>query len=171
MSRLLNVTLNATFNTALIATVALLFTAGSSLMAADEHKHEHGHGHGDMIAVGNVTLGTVVAKVEGAGVPAAGKEWHVTVDLPPGTAAPKAIRVWVGIESGRGSEKAKANPEAAHPGGHEAHVDVPAPLPEGSNLWVSLEPVAGDTVKGSLALPAAGAKPAGEHDHDHEKKK
>jgi hypothetical protein len=165
MSRILNAALNA----ALIATVALLFTPGTSLMAADEHKHGHGHGHGDMIAVGDVTLGTVVANVEGAGVPTAGKEWHVTVDLPPGTTAPKAIRVWVGIENGRGSEKAKANPEAAHPGGHEAHVEVPAPLPEGSKLWVSLEPVAGDAVKGSLALPTAGAKPAGDHNQDKKK--
>ena len=158
MSRILNATLSAA--------VALLFTAGTSLMAADEHKHEHG----DMIAVGNVTLGTVVAKVEGAGIPAAGKEWHVTVDLPAGTAAPKAVRIWVGIESGRGSEKAKAEAEAAHPGGYEAHVDVPNPLPEGSKIWISIEPASGEAVKGSLALPAAGAKPAGEHKHDHEKK-
>lgn len=156
MSRILNATLNATLSATLSAGVALLFTAGTSLMAADEHKHEHG----DMTAVGNVTLGTVVATVEGAGLPVAGKEWHVTVDLPAGTVAPKAIRVWVGIESGRGSEKSKAEPEAAHPGGHETHVKIPEPIPEGSKLWVSLEPTAGDVVKGSLPLPAAGAKPA-----------
>lgn len=158
MSRILNATLSAA--------VALFLSTGAHLTAADEHKD---HAHANMIAVGNVTLGTVVAKVEGAGAPAAGKEWHVTVDLPAGTAAPKAIRVWVGIESGRGSEKAKAEVEAAHPGGYEAHVDVPAPLPEGSKLWVSLEPAAGDAVKGSLPLPAAGAKPADEHDHEKKK--
>ena len=154
--------------------VALLFTAGTSLSAAEGHDHEHkGHDHGTMTALGSITLGTVAAKIAGAGAPAAGKEWHVTVELPAGSAAPKAIRVWVGIESGRGSAKAKAVGEAEHPGAYAAHLDVPAPLPEGSQLWVSLEPATGDSVKGSLALPASAEKPAvpeghGEHDgHKH----
>ncbi len=157
-------------NPALSAAVALLFTAGSGLTAAEEHKHEHA----DMVAVGNATLGSIVAKIEGAGAPVAGKEWQVTVDLPAGTAAPKAIRVWVGIESGRGSEKAKAQAEAEHPGGYEAHVNVPSPLPEGSQLWVSLEPAVGDSVKGAVALtapiePVPVVKPAHDpHDrHNH----
>jgi len=165
MSRILNAAL----------AVAVFFTAGTSLSAAEGHDHEHkGHDHGTMTALGSVTLGAVVAKVEGAGAPIAGKEWHVTVTLPAGTVAPKAIRVWVGIDSGRGSEKAKAEGEAEHPGEYAAHVNVPTPLPEGSQLWVSLEPVTGDSVKGSVALsaPAVAPKPApeghGAHDgHKH----
>lgn len=153
--------------------VALFFTAGASLSAAVGHDHDHGHhGHGTMTELGSLVLGPVSVKIAGAGAPVIGQEWHVTVELPAGSAAPKAIRVWVGVESGRGSEKAKARGEADHPGAYEAHVDVPAPLPEGSQLWVSLEPATGDNVKGSLPLPASVEKPAvpaghGAHD-DHE---
>lgn len=98
-----------------------------------------------------------------------GKEVHVELHLAPATPAPKAVRVWIGIESARGSEKAKAEAEAEHPGGYEAHVDVPSPLPEGSKIWISIEPASGDAVKGSLPLPGPSAKP---HDHkEHEPKK
>lgn len=161
MSRIITATLTA-----------LLLATGTSLTAADGHGHDHkGHDHAAMTAVGNVTLGTITAKVEAAGAPVLGKEWILTVDLPAGTAAPKAIRVWVGIESGRGSAKAKAEPEARHPGGHEAHVDVPAPLPADSKLWVSLEDTAGVVTKASLTLPALGKaeekKKDDHHGHDH----
>jgi len=162
MSRLLSLSL--TLSTA----VAFMLTTSLTLTAADEKPGHKDHGHGDMIAVGSVTLGSIVAKVEGAGAPAAGKEWHVTVDLPAGTTAPKAIRLWVGIENGRGSEKAKAEAETDHPSGYAAHVDVPAPMPEGSKLWVSLETAAGETTKASVALPAAGK--ADDHKgHEHKK--
>jgi hypothetical protein len=158
MSRILNSTLSAA--------VALLFVTGTSLMAADEHKHDHGKA----VEVGAVTVGTTKVNVEMSGVATPGKEAHLELHLTPPAPAPKAIRVWIGIESGRGSEKAKAEGEAAHPGGYEAHVAVPSPLPEGSKIWISIEPASGDAVKGSLALPAAGAKPAAEHNHDHDKK-
>jgi hypothetical protein len=144
MSRILNSTLSAA--------VALLFLTGTHLMAVDPHA---GHHHDNMMALGTVTLGSITAKVEGAGVPVVGRGWHVTVDVPVGTPAPKAIRVWVGIENGRGSEKAKAELEAKHPGRHSTHVNVPAPLPEGSKLWVSLENAAGEITTTSVALPAA----------------
>ena len=45
-----------------------------------------------MTALGTITLGSITAKVEGAGTPVVGKGWHVTVDVPAGTPAPKAIR-------------------------------------------------------------------------------
>ena len=159
MSRIVNATL----------AVALILSAATGLSAAEGHDHEHkGHDHGSMTALGSVTLGTVAAKVAGAGAPLAGKEWHVTVTLPAGTAAPKAIRVWVGIDSGRGSEKAKAEGEAEHPGEYAAHVNVPAPLPEGSQLWVSMEPATGDSIKGAVALVAGGeSKPVAPAGHDH----
>lgn len=157
MSRILNATLSAA--------VALLFTAGTSLIAADEHKHDHGK----VTEVGEVTIGTNKVDVEMAGAATPGKEAHIELHLTPPTPAPKAIRVWIGIESGRGSEKAKAEGEADHPGGYEAHVDVPNPLPEGSKIWVSIEPASGDAVKGSLPLPGPGAKAHDHKDHEHKK--
>ena len=148
----------------LTATLALLLSAGMGAYAADEHKHEHEHGKA--VEVGEVTLGATKVDVEMAGAATPGKEVHIELHLAPATPAPKAVRVWIGIESGRGSEKAKAEGEADHPGGYEAHVDVPSPLPEGSKIWISIEPASGDAVKGSLPLPGPDAKP---HEHDHKK--
>ena len=143
MSRLLNSVFGAAF--------ALLLASGTHLMAVEQHD---GHHHDNMMVLGTVTLGSITAKVEGAGVPVVGRGWHVGVILPALSPAPKAIRIWVGIESGRGSEKAKAKPEAKL-GVHSTHVLVPAPLPEGSKLWVSLENAAGETTTASVALPVA----------------
>ena len=162
MSRILKVTSGA----ALALLLAVSSTLSSTLAAAETHAH------GDLTPVGKVTLGTIVAEIESDGAPTAGKEWHVTIDLPAGTAAPKAVRAWVGIKNGRGSEKAKAEPEAAHPNGFEAHVAVPSPLPAESALWISIENTAGELVTGSLALPAAAdkpapAKPTGHEGHQH----
>lgn len=159
MSRFINATL----------AVALLFSATTGMSAADAHDHAHDdHGHGATTALGSVTLGNLTATVAGAGAPVAGKEWAVTVNLPAGTAAPKAIRLWVGVENGRGSEKAKAESDAKHPGVYKGRVNVPAPLPEGAKLWISLEPTTGDSVKGSIALTAtpAAATPAVKPAHD-----
>jgi hypothetical protein len=151
----------------LTATLALLLFSGIGAFAADDHKHEHGK----TVEVGEVTIGTTKVEVELAGAVTAGKEVHVELHLDPATPAPKAVRVWIGIESGRGSEKAKAEAEAeaAQPGGYEAHVDVPSPLPEGSNIWVSIEPASGDVVKGSLQLPSPDAKAHDHKNHDHKK--
>ncbi len=148
----------------LTASLALLLSGGIGAYAADEHKHEHGK----PIEVGNVTLGNTKVDAEVAGAVTPGKEVHVEMHLTPLTPAPKAVRLWIGIESGRGSTKAKAEVEADHPGGYEAHVEVPNPLPEGSKIWISIEPASGEAVKGSLPLPVVGAKPAVTHDHDHD---
>lgn len=149
----------------LTATLALLLSSGIGAFAADEHKHDHGKA----VEAGEVTIGTTKVEVELAGTVTAGKEVHVELHLAPATPAPKAVRVWIGIENGRGSEKAKAEAEADHPGGYEAHVDVPSPLPEGSKIWISIEPASGDAVKGSLPLPAADAKAHDHKDHEHKK--
>lgn len=158
MSRFLNATLGAA--------AALVLAVSPTLMAADAHAHTHDHGA--MTAVGTVTLGTIVAKVASEGSPTAGKDWHVVVGLPAGTAVPKALRIWIGIENGRGSEKAKAEAQGGHPGSYAAHVDVPVPLPDGSRLWVALENAAGETSKGSIALPGVASTVAPHAGHDHQ---
>ena len=86
---------------------------------------------------------------------AAGKEWHVELRLNPDQPVPKAIRVWVGTENGRGSVKAKAEAEKDAKGEYGAHVEVPNPIPADSKLWISIEPENGQSAKGALALPAA----------------
>ena len=61
---------------------------------------------------------------------------------------PKAVRFWVGAESGEGSVKAKAEEET--PDHWHTHVEVPDALPAGSKLWVEVEPQTGQPFKTSF---------------------
>ena len=71
----------------------------------------------------------------------AGKEATYTLKLK-GDKEPKAIRIWIGIESAKGSAKGKAH---KHGKKMEAHCDVPDPIPAGAKLWVEVETDAGKT--------------------------
>ena len=149
---------------AISASLAWSLTTSLTLPAAEEHGHAHAHGQ--PVALGKATIGTAAVAVTGAGEVVPGQEWHVGVALPPDAPAPKTIRVWVGTENGRGSEKARAL--KATGGSYEAHVAVPKPLAAGSAVWVALESTAGQTEKGSVPLPsAARPKPHTHAGHDH----
>jgi hypothetical protein len=146
--------------------LAILLAAGTPLAAADDHAgHDHAaHAHGKAMAIGTVTPGAYTAAIAATGAPAAGQTWHVELRLDPGPAAPRAIRLWVGAENGRGSVKAKAEADAA--GEYSAHLEVPSPLAVDSRLWIALETADGQAAKGSLALPEAAA---GHHEGDGHK--
>lgn len=148
-------------NRILTSSLALLLSSGMAAFAAESHDHGKG------VDIGEVTLGSTKVDVEMAGTATPGKEVQFELHLAPATPAPKAVRVWIGVENGRGSEKSKAEAEAGHPGGYEAHVDVPSPLPEGSKIWISIDPESGDALKGSLALPIPGAAQPDHKAHDH----
>ncbi|MBN8525006.1 MAG: hypothetical protein J0M02_06710 [Planctomycetes bacterium] len=150
------------------AILTALLALGAPLCAADAHAgHDHAaHDHGKTEAVGSVEIGTCTVAASASGVIAAGKEWHVELRVSPAQPIPKAIRIWVGSESGRGSAKAKAEAEKGASGEFSAHVELPDPLPADSRLWISIEPESGPTVKGSLALPKA---EAGHHEGDGHK--
>ena len=148
------------------AILTALLALGAPLSAADEHAgHNHAaegaHAHGKAEAVGAVDISVYKVAVSASGAIAAGKEWHVELRLNPDQPAPKAIRVWVGTENGRGSVKAKAEAEKDAKGEYGAHVEVPNPIPADSKLWISIEPDNGQTAKGSVALPKAEAT----HEH------
>lgn len=148
------------------AILTALLALGAPLSAADEHAgHDHAadgaHAHGKAEAVGAVDISVYKVAVSASGAIAAGKEWHVELRLNPDQPAPKAIRVWVGIENGRGSVKAKAEAEKDAKGEYGAHVEVPNPIPADSKLWISIEPDNGQTAKGSVALPKTEAT----HEH------
>lgn len=147
----------------LSAIISLLLLCGIGILAAEERVY------GVSREAGKVTIGGIVVDVEMAGVAAAGKGVHIEMHIAPAAPAPKAIRVWIGSESGRGSIKTKAAGEVGHASGYEAHVEVPSPLPDGSKIWISIEPAQGDIATGSLAFPGPNAK-VHEHDHDHETK-
>ena len=61
---------------------------------------------------------------------------------------PKAVRFWVGVESGQGSVKAKAEEET--PNNWHVHPEIPNPLPAGSQFWVEIEPPTGEKLKTSF---------------------
>ena len=108
------------------------------------------HDHGAASSGGQVTLEgiTIAVAVHGAITP--GAEAHLDLVLSPATAAPKALRVWIGPEQGRGVSKTRVGGRG--PARH-AHVDVPKPLPAGAQLWIELEPAAGSATRAALPLP------------------
>ena len=154
------------------AILTALLALGAPLSAADEHAgHNHAaegaHAHGKAEAVGAVDISVYKVAVSASGAIAAGKEWHVELRLNPDQPVPKAIRVWVGTENGRGSVKAKAEAEKDAKGEYGAHVEVPNPIPADSKLWISIEPDNGQTAKGSVALPKAAAGHTEDDGHKH----
>ncbi len=80
-----------------------------------------------------------------------GKALDVDLLLTPATTAPKAVRLWVGKGDARGSTKVKAEAEAA--GAYCVGVEIPDPLPVGSQVWIALEAADGTVSKGAVALP------------------
>jgi len=142
------------------AILAALLALGAPLSAADVHDHSKAE------AVGAVDISVYKIAVSASGAITAGKEWHIELRMTPDQPVPKAIRVWVGAETGRGSAKAKAEAEKEAKGAYGAHVEVPNPIPADSKLWISIEPDNGQPAKGSVALPKV---EAGHHDGDGHK--
>ncbi|HYE18722.1 MAG TPA: hypothetical protein VEA69_09775 [Tepidisphaeraceae bacterium] len=68
----------------------------------------------------------------------------------PAGGKPKAVRFWVGVESGDGSTKAKAEEEK--PDNWHTHVEVPKPIPAGSKFWAEVEPATGAKFKVSFDM-------------------
>ena len=66
----------------------------------------------------------------------------------PAGGKPKAVRFWVGTESGAESVKAKADEEK--PDNWHVHAEVPDPLPPGSKFWAEIEPASGEKFKVSF---------------------
>lgn len=134
---------------------------GSGSHAHDDgHDHDHDHAdhaddghahegeHGDGAALGAVEAGGFTVTVRLAGELTPGEEVSVDIEIV-GPGEPGALRVWVGREDGRGSMKARAEREGH---GYHAHVEVPEPLPEGSRLWIEVEPSSGEASVVSLPI-------------------
>lgn len=104
-----------------------------------------GHSDAKSVSLGTVKIGDYEVEAFQEGKVTAGKEGTFQLKLK-GQGEPDAIRVWIGIESGRGSSKGKAH---KHGDTIEVHCDVPDPIPENAKLWIELE--TGKTkTKGSL---------------------
>jgi hypothetical protein len=107
-----------------------------------DHDHDHAHekemaeeGHGATVELGEQKAGEFNVKASRDGDVKAGAELPVDIWVKGG---PKvaAVRFWVGVESGEGSMKAKAELEKDN---WHTHGEAPSPMPEGSKLWVEIE--------------------------------
>jgi hypothetical protein len=154
----------------IVLTTAILAAIACPLSAADDHAghdhagHDHaGHAHGEeeagheakATALGEVVIGAITIAVAHEGDLTAGQTAKLHLTLKPDSPAPKAIRIWVGNETSKGSAKAKADMHGDH--GH-ADVEIPAILPEGSAVWIQVDPAEGALAKASLPLAAAKTK-------------
>ena len=72
------------------------------------------------------------------------EEGDVDLVVTGGPGKPKAVRFWVGAESGRGSVKALAEEET--PNSWHVHPEVPKPLPPDAKFWAEIEPPTGSKV-------------------------
>ena len=123
----------------------------------DHSKHDHSKDekkgeHADAVTLGETTAGglKITAKQDEA-IKAGGEgAFDLIVTGYPAGQKPKAVRFWVGTESGEGSVKAKADEEA--PDNWHTHVEVPNPIPAGSKFWAEIEPASGEKVKVSFAV-------------------
>ena len=119
----------------------------------DGHKHadgDHKHDHkkdgkeeehkGEKKDLGKLKVGTYEVQVTQVGDVKAGEE-AIFVIKPKGEGEPKAVRAWVGVETGQGSIKTKAEEEKE--GEWHAHHKVSKPMPAKSKLWIELETAAG----------------------------
>jgi hypothetical protein len=120
----------------------------STKPAALDHGHDHGpgadHAHGTPAAgthdLGTVTVAEYALKVTQTSPVTAGKEADFALTLAGGTGEPKAIRLWIGVESAEGSTKVRTH---KHGSKMEAHVEVPNPIPAGAKLWIEVETTEG----------------------------
>ncbi len=154
----------ATLSAAVFACIAL----SAPLTAADDHAgHDHTkHNHGKAVALGEVKAGEQRLLVSGSGTVAPGKSWPVELHLKPDLPAPTAIRLWVGLETGRGSVKARAEAEKNAKGEYAAHVEIPNPIPADSMLWLSIESANESVLKTSLALPKGSSVKSDDGHHE-----
>ena len=96
--------------------------------------------HANAVDLGQKTVGALTLKAKQDEPIKAGGEG--AFDLLVTGGKPKAVRFWVGVESGEGSVKGKAAEES--PDNWHTHVEVPDPLPPGSKFWAEVEPAQGE---------------------------
>lgn len=111
------------------------------------HNHKPGSGHkdedhaGPKSDLGKKTIAGYDVAVTQQGEIKPGDEVVFVMKVSGGTGEPKAVRAWVGVESGQGSIKTKAEEEKE--GEWHAHHTVSKPLPSNAKLWVEVESASG----------------------------
>ena len=114
--------------------------------------HKAGDDHANAVTLGETTANGLKFKaIQDEPIKAGGEgAFDLVITGYPAGAKPKAVRFWVGTESGDGSVKAKADEES--PDNWHTHVEVPKPLPAGAKFWAQVEPASGAAFKVSFDL-------------------
>ena len=97
----------------------------------DDHDHDD---HGETTDQGTKVAGPAKVSLGLYGDVKAGFE--AIMDITIADMKPEAVRVWVGVESAKGSMKAKLDEN--DDGVYHGHVDVPTKMPDGSAIWIEL---------------------------------
>ena len=121
-------------------------------LLADKDKDEH---KGEPKDLGKKKIGDHEVQVTQYGDVVPGKEAIFVIKLAGGSGKPKAIRGWVGVESGERSIKSKAEDEEKE---YHLHHEVSQPLAAKSKLWIEVETAAAKK-KDSFEYKPATAKP------------
>ena len=115
----------------------------------EEHdEHPGGEEHPNRVELGSKTVAGLTLKATQDEPVKAGGEGAFNLAITGGK--PKAVRFWVGAGSAEGSVKAKAEEET--PGNWHTHIEVPDPLPAGSQFWAEIEPATGEKFTVSFDL-------------------
>ena len=117
--------------------------------AVDDHAgHDHGapaapvaHAAAPVVDLGTISLGTVQAHVtRDAGAITAGGEAPIDATITGTATKISTVRFWIGTADGKGSMKAKADIEnPKNPNTWHTHVEVPNPIPAGSQVWIEIQ--------------------------------
>jgi len=137
---------------------AFLFTFNNALVlhSAEEEHHDdahhegEGHDHEGHDQMYGGKIGNYEVSVIQHGEISAGGEAHLDIVLSGPAKAPKALRLWFGVKSAKGSMKAKAG-KGHSPGEYHVEVEIPEEMPENSKLWVEIQDSDGRK-KGGLDL-------------------
>jgi hypothetical protein len=125
----------------LLAVVLGISTAPVSRVFAAPGDHKHSE---EKHKLGRQKIGAYTVSVIMIGEPEAAHPVDFDVKLFDNDKDPKAIRVWIGTEDGKGSEKVKLEKKTTTFGGR---VKMPDTKPENCKVWVEVETESG-TAKG-----------------------
>jgi len=115
----------------------------------EEHEGE-GHDHEADDKTYGGKIGNYEVSISQHGEISAGGKAHLDIALSGPAKAPKALRLWVGNKSAKGSMKAKAG-KGHSPGEYHVEVEVPEKMPENSKLWIEIQD-SGGREKGGFDL-------------------
>lgn len=143
----------------LLLLIAITLITVSSVAARDGHEgHDHEPAHaneGEAHDLGQVSIADITYRVTLHGEIKQGTEAVISVEAEQGH-SPKELRTWIGVKNGRGSVKTLLKADSH--GHFHGHLEVPAKLAKGSEIWLDVQTEDGRK-RGSVRVP--------EDDHAH----